>query len=85
MVFDRIRVLNKESKLIAKEIAKIQRGCPHQNASYTYKGNTGNYDPSCDRYWVEVKCKDCQKQWDMDQDDEFHNLERKNPQWKCVK
>ena len=28
-----------------------------------HKGDTGNYDPTCDRYWDECKCPDCDKFW----------------------
>lgn len=45
----------------------LQRVCTHPNKDVKYKSNTGNYDPSCDRYWIENKCPDCNKFWIEDQ------------------
>lgn len=46
----------------------IQSQCKHELASGKFKGNTGNYDPSDDYYWVEIYCPTCQKYWSIDQD-----------------
>lgn len=42
----------------------LQDDCQHKNLNKEYKSNTGNYDPSCDSYWIEYECLDCGKRWD---------------------
>ncbi len=49
-----------------KEIDKLQSECSHPGATKKHCGDTGNYDPSCDRYWTEFKCPNCDKQWEVD-------------------
>jgi predicted RNA-binding Zn-ribbon protein involved in translation (DUF1610 family) len=45
----------------------LQTKCTHPNVVSQYKADTGNYDKSQDRYWVEFRCPDCGKQWMEDQ------------------
>lgn len=45
----------------------LQDSCPHVNVDKKYKGNSGNYDPSADSYWIEYRCPDCGKFWTEDQ------------------
>lgn len=45
----------------------LQNQCNHVNVDKTYKGNSGNYDPSANSYWIEFKCSDCGKFWTEDQ------------------
>jgi len=59
-------ILIKIQKLREK-INDIQDSCPHQNKNKKYKSNTGNYDPSCDSYWIDIDCLDCGKHWCEDQ------------------
>lgn len=62
----RITIQNKMIKL-NEHLAELQILCQHPNVEKTYKGNTGNYDPSADSYWIEWKCPDCKKYWMTDQ------------------
>ena len=48
-------------------IKELQDRCDHQAAVKTYKGNTGNYDPSADSYWIDWDCPHCGKKWTTDQ------------------
>ena len=50
-----------------REIAKLQAECLHPNVFKEYRSNTGNYDPSCDQYWIDYHCPDCDKHWQGDQ------------------
>lgn len=50
-----------------KEIAEIQAGCKHEAATKKAGANTGNYDPSCNSYWYDYTCPECQKRWREDQ------------------
>lgn len=59
--------INKRIQKAYKELADLQNSCPHTNVTRTPKANTGNYDPSADRYWYEFKCPDCGKFWIKDQ------------------
>ena len=45
----------------------IQDKCTHPDVTKEYKANTGNYDPGCDRYWINFHCPDCDKRWREDQ------------------
>lgn len=45
----------------------LQEKCPHPDVSKKYCGNTGNYDPSADSYWIEFRCPDCKKFWTVEQ------------------
>lgn len=51
--------LNKEIDSHLEELEKLKATCPHENHIAKYGGNTGNYDPTADIYWVEVECFDC--------------------------
>ena len=46
---------------LKEELDELRRDCPHDNGVFTHKGNTGNYDPSCDSYWLLAECRDCGK------------------------
>lgn len=46
---------------------ELQSTCSHPAASKKHCGNSGNYDPSADSYWIEFKCPDCGKRWMEDQ------------------
>lgn len=49
------------------QLIELQSICAHDNVDKKYKGNSGNYDPTCDAYWIEWKCPDCGKYWITDQ------------------
>lgn len=49
---------NKVSEWMSR-LADIRSACPHDNGTYRYASNTGNYDPSCDCYWIHCECHDC--------------------------
>ena len=48
------------------KIDALRESCLHPGATKTYKSNTGNYDPTCDRYWTEHNCPECGKFWTVD-------------------
>jgi len=53
----------KKQLMWAEREKEIQEQCPHENCSEEYKGNSGNYDPTADSYWIEFRCADCDKFW----------------------
>ena len=53
---------NQLDKLQLK-IEAYQTKCQHSNAVKTPRADTGNYDPTNDRYWYECTCEDCNKYW----------------------
>ena len=61
----RKRIQAKMSKLYA-ELLTLQDSCEHLNAFGMYQANDGNYDPSCDSYWLECRCPECGKRWHID-------------------
>ena len=63
----RYEKLFKKEAEIEDKIRALQEECNHPNVEKEYRGSTGNYDPSCDAYWIEFKCPDCRKQWSEDQ------------------
>lgn len=52
------------------QLAELQEICNHPDVTKKYGGNTGNYDPSADSYWIDWHCPDCDKRWTTDQDRE---------------
>ena len=61
-------IITKQEQIakLQNEIIKIQLKCSHKNANKKHGANTGNYDPTCDRYWTEFDCPDCGKRWSED-------------------
>lgn len=45
-----------------------QEACPHAAPTYKYRGDTGNWDKSDDKYWIDWACTDCGKRWQTPQD-----------------
>jgi len=69
---DMAKVRAKAERLVKKlhktqqELKALQEACPHPNRTKEHKANTGNYDPSSDRYWTVFHCPDCGNQWSVD-------------------
>lgn len=59
----RYKIIDQFQEKWALEEKNLQELCTHPNVEKKYKGNTGNYDPTADCYWIEFKCPDCQKRW----------------------
>lgn len=61
--------LKAEIAKVELRIAAIQKECIHPGSARQSKNraNTGNYDPSCDCYWVEHRCLLCDKFWTENQ------------------
>lgn len=49
-------------------LEKIQTNCQHTKATFKYESDTGNYDPSVDSYWIQLKCPTCLKRWTVSSD-----------------
>jgi hypothetical protein len=49
------------------DLKSLQSTCTHPNVVQKHGGNTGNYDPSSDCYWIDFTCPDCDKRWTEDQ------------------
>ena len=64
---DRIK---REIAELDAELRKHQTRCKHKKATYTYGANQGNYDPSCDCYWIDFSCSLCHKRWTVYDRDE---------------
>lgn len=49
-------------------IAHLRSLCEHQleHLKIEHDSNTGNYDPSADCYWTNIRCQDCGKRWHLD-------------------
>lgn len=65
----RITIHDKIAKL-NEQLSELQTLCTHPDVTKKYGGNTGNYDPSADSYWIDWACPDCGKKWRTDQDRE---------------
>jgi uncharacterized protein YicC (UPF0701 family) len=61
----RRKALIEQQAVIAEELVRLQTICPHPINFQTIRsrGDTGNYDPSADRYWTEHRCEICGKFW----------------------
>ena len=61
-----VKKILEEIDALQNRLLKIQTKCEHLNATKESGGNTGNYDPSADRYWNKYSCPDCLKKWTVD-------------------
>ena len=48
---------------IESDLVALQEQCEHPHLINKYGGNTGNYDPAADMYWIDHTCPDCKKHW----------------------
>ena len=62
-------IMNKKAKL-SIQLSELQELCTHPDITKQYRGDTGNYDPSQDSYWINWHCPDCDKRWTTPQDRE---------------
>ena len=53
-------------KTASQTIARVQSKCSHKKVEKKHRGDTGNYDPSNDRYWTEMYCPTCDKRWTVE-------------------
>jgi hypothetical protein len=69
---NRVDEIVMEIAKLRQELLDIQEACSHPPLCRTYKygSNTGNYDPSCDSYWIDHACNLCGKHWQTDQERE---------------
>ena len=65
MLMQEIQKLNSELDVIKAKIKILQDQCTHPKEALweKYQSNTGNYDPTCDCYWIEYRCGICDKFW----------------------
>lgn len=51
-----------------EELQDIQTVCSHPKEGLIkrHESDTGNYDPSQDRYWTDFTCTLCDKRWTED-------------------
>lgn len=50
------------------KLRMVQRRCKHKHGTRIARSNSGNYDPSADRYWFELRCPQCEYYEVVDQD-----------------
>lgn len=55
--------IKKQQARLNKRLKTLQESCSHSNTTKEYKGSSGNYDPTNDRYWINWHCLDCDKYW----------------------
>jgi hypothetical protein len=69
--------INNQISNLYKELKQIQKECSHPKSCLEKeaKSNSGNYDPSADRYWYDFHCTLCDKRWSEDQE-EYNKKER---------
>ena len=65
----RISRLNVKIEKLNNLRVELQNQCPHDGLEGTMHGDSGNWVRGDDRYWVNLKCKDCGKYWTEDQKD----------------
>lgn len=76
------RIKRVQSKLIEynMKLHELRKECAETGhggkLTGKYRGNTGNYDPSSDCYWVEFKCPICGDYWTESQDVWFDRNDR---------
>jgi len=63
-----IEKYEKQIEKLHLKIDALRKKCSH-NPKYArekFEGNQGNYDPSCDSYWVIRECLNCGERWNID-------------------
>lgn len=65
----RAEEIRKQIKDLCQILDQIMAECSHPKDVVVSenKSNTGNYDPSSDRYWTDHHCTFCDKRWRTDQ------------------
>lgn len=65
MIVGIVGQLKQQIKDLETKIKSIQDQCSHPKEALESKngGNTGNYDPSNDCYWIDHHCHLCEKKW----------------------
>lgn len=63
----RLRTIRKHQEVWDDAEKQLQEACKHPGVVEKYCGNSGNYDPSADSYWIDYHCPDCDKRWTEDQ------------------
>lgn len=71
-----IRSIRQQIVELQQRALDIQVSCKHTKVQFEHKANTGNYDPSSDSDWIEVKCLTCLKRmsFDSERDDQNYRL-----------
>lgn len=64
-----IEQIDKQITELQKKKEAIQNECSHPLSALeiNYRSDTGNYDPSSDKYWKDMDCGLCGKHWTEDQ------------------
>ena len=62
----RVKEICKEQDALETELLKIQKSCRNKHVEKEPHGDTGNFDPSNDRYYTDFHCLDCDKFWTSD-------------------
>ena len=64
---DQIKAINFSIEELVATKKRLQAACNHNEVTKKYWANTGNYDPSCDGYYVDITCKYCGHKWTEEQ------------------
>lgn len=59
--------LKAQIQKLQAELVAHQNRCKHLKVVRIPRGNTGNYDPTQDCYWLDCSCETCLKRWTEDQ------------------
>ncbi len=67
-VRQRVNNIKLQLTKLSEELSDLQLICSHPTESVTkrHESDTGNYDPSQDRYWTDFTCSECDKRWTED-------------------
>lgn len=66
-IANKVIKLKRQQIKLNNQLLELQTMCTHHNVTKKFCGNTGNYDPSSDSYWIDWSCLDCGKRWTTDQ------------------
>lgn len=62
----KVKKLEAKAALLDRQIALIQKDCPHPTLYKQYQSDTGNYCPQDDSYWTNFYCTTCGVRWRED-------------------
>lgn len=58
--------IKKKMAVLESDLKELRSACPHNDVKEVYLSDTGNYDLTHDRYWVEYTCPHCGRFWTED-------------------
>lgn len=81
-----VKEIKRDIEGLQEELKIVQNNCTHDKIVYEYESCTGNYDPSCDTYWVSIICLCCEQRFSYGSNEEgYSKFQEKLGKVLCIK